>query len=221
MSEVGPDGKLFFSSSDRNKEPILEVLKKHLGAASKGILIEVGSGSGQHAAHFAPAFPSLVWQPTEYDETRFASIEAYTEEMANTLPPVKLDAADEASWAGLMAGLGSGAEVGAVFLANITHISPIEVTRGIFKGAGQLLVEGGFLMIYGPFTVEGRFTTDSNLEFHRSLLKRDPSWGYRDIGHLEEMAAANGMCLAETLQMPANNFMLVFQKPVKKDSIFA
>jgi len=213
--------KLFAPSAERNKDPILQVLQKHL--PSKGHVVEIASGSGQHVAHFARAFPpSLTWQPTEYAghpgplaaaqdvAPVLASITAYTEDLPNVLPPCELDAAAE-DW-NLPPSPNEDPLVG-VLATNVTHISPYNVTQGLLKGAAKLLQSEGHLIIYGPFKVGGEAKPESNASFDATLQKQDPSWGLRDMEAVQKLAESHGLTCKEVHEMPANNLMLVFKKP--------
>lgn len=170
-------------------------------------VLEVACGTGQHAAAFAAAFPHLSWQPTDRDDELFGSVAAWAEDAPNVLPPSLLDAAaPAATWP---VGPGSCA---AALCVNMTHISPWEATRGLLAGAGEVLAPGGRLFIYGPFMVDGRPTTDSNAAFDARLRGQDSRWGLRDVAEVDAAAAAAGLVREEKLDMPANNFVLVYRK---------
>lgn len=169
-------------------------------------MLEVASGTGQHAAHFAAALPHLAWQPTEHAADALPSIEAWGEGLPNVLPPLALDAARPGSWP-----LAPGA-ARAVLATNLTHISPWAATQGLVRGAARVLQPGGLLLIYGPFSVDGAPTTESNAAFDRSLRASNPAWGYRDVADVAAEAEAAGLALLERRAMPANNFYLIFQR---------
>ncbi len=190
-------------SSERNKGPILDVLKRVL--PETGLVLEIGSGTGGHAAHFAPRLPGLVWQPTDPDPEMRASIGAWVAETnaPNLRPPMDLDVTGEA-W--------PITEAQAVFSANMIHIAPWECCLGLLAGAGRTLSPGGVLVIYGPFKRDGRHTAPSNERFDESLKSRDPAWGVRDLDDVAEAAKGHGLDLAETVTMPANNLTVVFHK---------
>jgi len=183
----------------RNREPILEVLSRVLPV--RGVVLEVASGSGEHAAFFGAALPGVVWQPSERDAETFDSIVAWTESLPNVRAPLLLDAAQE-PW--------PVARVDAVFSANLIHIAPWEACLGLLRGAGRHLAPGGVLVLYGPYTLGGRHTAPSNAAFDDDLRRRDPSWGVRDLDVVAEAARAQGLGLRERVPMPANNQTLVF-----------
>jgi SAM-dependent methyltransferase len=188
---------------ERNKEPILAVLRRVLPPA--GRLLELASGSGQHAVHFARHIPAWTWQPSEIDEDGLASIRAWVREAAlpNLREPLRLDVAAE-DW-----GVG---EVDAVFSANLLHISPWSAGVALLRGAGRHLTAGGVLVLYGPFRLGGAHTASSNEAFDADLRARDARWGVRDLADVEAEAARVGLTLAERVEMPANNQTLVFAK---------
>ncbi len=187
----------------RNRGPILDALAPRLPPT--GLVLEVASGSGEHALFFAEALPGLEWQPTDFEPEALRSIEAWREEarLPNVRPPLLLDARTP-SWPVQSAD--------AVFSANMIHIAPWAATEGLFAGAGRVLSAGARLFTYGPYLVDGRPTTESNAHFDASLRDRDPAWGLRDVGDVARLAAAAGLELIERLDMPAHNFLLVFER---------
>ncbi len=189
----------------RNREAIAEVLAREL--PSSGTVLEIASGTGEHAVHFAAAFPALQWQPTDPSPEALASIAAYGEDYPgkNLAKPVLLDASAPESWA--------VAHAAAILCINMVHISPWDATLGLFRGAAQLLGSGGGpLILYGPYIEQGVETTPSNLEFDASLKARDPRWGLRDVEELDRLAAGHGMARAARYAMPANNLILVYRR---------
>jgi SAM-dependent methyltransferase len=186
----------------RNKEPIREVLARHL--PERGLVLEIASGTGEHAAHMAAHFPGLRWQPTDADPAALASIEAWRAEAAlpNLLPPLALDVTAPA-W--------PVAEADAIVCVNMVHISPWEASLALFDGAARVLAPAGVLFLYGPYRFDGA-TAPSNEEFDRSLRARDPRWGVRDVRDLGAAALARGFHLAHVVAMPANNHSLVFER---------
>lgn len=194
-------------AAERNKGPLLDVLLKAVPAGACGSALEVAAGSGQHAAHCAPAFPNLVWFPTELEDKCFASIAHHTEGVPNVRPPSILDCSTLA-WE--TAFEHEGFEL--VLAVNLCHISPVEATQGLVRGAAALLAPGGVLAIYGPFKCGGEFTSESNANFDASLRSRDPRWGYRDSEYVMELAIANGLQPVDVVEMPANNLTLLFRK---------
>jgi len=188
-------------SAERNKGPILEVARRVLPA--RGLVLEIGSGTGQHVAHFAAALPSLGFQPSEPDAARHASIRAWTRELENVRPPIELDVT-RLPWPVEAAD--------AIVCINVIHISPWRTTLALMDGAGGLLPSGGVLVTYGPYRRGGRHTAPSNEEFDASLKSRNPEWGVRDMEEVEAAADRAGLRFEETVGMPANNFMLVFRR---------
>jgi SAM-dependent methyltransferase len=190
-------------SAERNKQPILEVLTRVLPA--RGNVLEIGSGTGQHVAHFAKALPGLVFQPAEMDEGRHGSIAAWVrhEKLANVKPPLAFDLA-RLPW--------PVREADAIVCINVIHISPWEATLGLMRGAGELLPPGGVLVTYGPYRRGGAHTAPSNETFDQWLKERDPRWGVRDMEEVAAVAKEAGLELEEVVPMPANNFTLVFRR---------
>lgn len=190
-------------SAERNKQPILEVLSRVLPAS--GLVLEIGSGTGQHVAHFAKALPGLEFQPSEVDEERHASIAAWIrhENLTNVRPPLAFDVT-RLPWPVPTAD--------AVVCINVIHISPWEATLGLMQGAGECLPPGGVLVTYGPYKRSGSHTAPSNEAFDASLKARDPRWGIRDMEEVAAVAKAQGLELKEVVAMPANNFTVVFQR---------
>jgi len=201
-----PPGARFAEAADRNKEPIAEVLCHWLGG-NRGTLVEVAAGTGQHAAFFAQKLPDLEWQPTNVEDEDFGSVAAWSSSVPNVRPPVLLDASTPASeWPF------EAASCVGVLCVNMTHIAPFSATEGLLAGAGRLLQPGGLLIIYGPFMVDGKCTTDSNTAFHQRLQSQNPDWGYRDVAELEAIGGTHGLALEKRQEMPANNFALIFRK---------
>jgi SAM-dependent methyltransferase len=199
-----PPGARTAPSVARNREPILEVLKAHL--PSTGLVLEIASGTGEHAAGFAQGLPDLMWRPTDCDTETLASIAAWREAAGtpNLLAPLVLDAADPAHWPVTAAG--------AVVAINMIHISPWASTVGLMTGASRILSPGGVLYLYGPFREGGRHTAPSNEAFDASLKARNPAWGVRDLDEVKALAAEHGLTLVERVAMPANNLSVVFKK---------
>ena len=195
--------KLDYPATARNQTAILATLRGVLGDARS--VLEVASGSGQHATFFAAELPHVTWQPSSYEEEERASIAAYRSEMPdllNLLPPVALDVHDQ-PWP-LEA-------VDAVFCANMIHIAPWSACVALFEGASRVLRAGGALITYGPYRFDGGFTADSNANFDASLRRRNPSWGVRDVSALAEVGAPLGFALVDTQELPANNHVLVWR----------
>ncbi len=190
-------------AAERNREPILAVLRRVLPTA--GLVLEIASGTGQHAAHFARHLPGLAWQPSDRDPDALASIEAWRREagLANLRAPVALDVA-RPPW--------PIAAADAVFAANLIHIAPWAACEGLLRGAGAVLPPGGRLVLYGPFMIGGRHTAPSNAAFDADLRARDPAWGVRDLDAVTALAAAQALAYVERVAMPANNLTVVFER---------
>lgn len=192
----------------RNREPILGVLKEKLPKQS-GRVLEMASGSGMHINYFAPHFEHLHFHPTDKDEEVFANIKKLTTEHGNDniADPVHLDLTDPNTWFNP----GAKNSFDAIFCINIFQVAPISIADGMMECASHLLNDSGILLIYGPFKVEGGFTADSNEEFHKTLTSYQvPEWGLKDVADLKKAAARHGMALKEIIDMPANNFSLIF-----------
>ncbi len=193
-------------STARNREPILAVLQRVLPASAR--VLEIASGSGEHAVFVAAAMPDLIWQPSDPDETARASITAWidSERLSNVLAPHMIDVS-RAAW-----GVEADAPFDAIVAINMIHISPWEATLGLVSGASRLLRAGGVLYTYGPYTRDGRHTAPSNEAFDASLRERDSSWGVRDVADVERQALLQGLTLREIVEMPTNNLSLVFAR---------
>ena len=187
---------------ERNKGPILEVLRQELAASTR--VLEVGSGTGQHAVYFAAALPQLTWQPSELPENLAPLAERIRlEGGANLRAPLALDVRAD-PWA--------VAPVDAVFSANTLHIMSWSEVREFFRGVGAVLGAPGVLCVYGPFRFAARHTSDSNAAFDEFLRQRDPASGLRDFEALDELAQARGLRFAANHAMPANNRTLVWRR---------
>lgn len=186
----------------RNRDAIAAILRDELPAS--GLALEVASGSGEHAVHFAQSFPGLDWQPTDPDPAALASIAAWRDEasLPNLLLPLQLDAARD--W--------PVARSDAILCINMVHISPWEATLGLLKGAGAVLPTGGLLYLYGPYLRDGVETAPSNLAFDASLKARDPRWGIRAVEDVTKAAATEGLSLDRLIDMPANNLSLILRR---------
>ncbi|CAA9532816.1 MAG: SAM-dependent methyltransferase [uncultured Sphingomonas sp.] len=194
--------KLRSPAAARNTEPISDVLSGWLPAGR--LVLEVASGSGEHALAFARRFPTLQWQPSDPDPAALASIETWRAQdgPANLLSPLQLDVT-ASDWP-----VGAA---DAVLAINMVHISPWAASLGLLDGAALLLPAGGPLILYGPWIVEGEPTAPSNLLFDADLKRRNPSWGLRRVGDLAAEAARRGLALEAERAMPANNRMLLFR----------
>jgi hypothetical protein len=170
-----------------------------------GLVIEIASGSGEHAVHFARTFPRLQWQPSDPDPAARASIAAWEaeERLPNLLPPLALDA-DAPDW--------SVARADAVLCINMVHISPVEASEGLAAGAARLLSPGAPLILYGPYLEDDIEPAPSNLAFDADLKTRDPRWGLRPVAWIDDLAWRHGFGRTRRAEMPANNLMLVYRR---------
>lgn len=209
---VEADGRLDAPAFHRNHEPIWAALKPHLAACS-GDAVEVGSGTGQHVVHFACHTPGLTWWPSDLNQRHLKSIEAWRVHsgLPNIRAPLRIDLADPA-WCPEMKDGEGPKDVAAVFCANVIHIAPWTVAEGLFTGAGRYLRGDGRLFLYGPFKRGGRHIALSNAVFDTSLREGNPEWGVRDLADVEKLARGAGLALSEAIEMPANNFTLVFAR---------
>jgi SAM-dependent methyltransferase len=190
----------------RNAAAILEVLREIL--PETGTILEIGSGTGQHASAFAPALAPRLWLPSDPDPGQRASIAAWIADMdpPRPLPPRAIDAAAP-EW-----DVRAEDNITAITSANVIHISPWSTSQGLIAGAGRILPPGGVLHFYGPFKRGGVHTTDSNAAFDASLRARDPAWGVRDLDDIEALAKTAGLILDRVIDMPSNNFSVVFKR---------
>lgn len=199
----GPGGtKRHTPAAARNRDAIAEVLARELPPS--GLVLEVASGSGEHAVYFARRFPALTWQPSDADAVSCASIAAWSAEaeLANLQAPVALDAMT-ADW--------PVRQADAILCVNMVHISPWDATLGLLDGARRLLPRGAPLILYGPFLKADIETAPSNLAFDQNLRARDPCFGIRAVETLDAAAAERGMERSALHTMPANNLMLVYR----------
>lgn len=201
MTTPTPDLRRYAPAAGRNRDAILAELRGRLPA--EGLILEIASGSGEHAAHLARAMPRLAFQPSDPDAEALASIDAWAVGLPNILPAVALDAT-AARW--------PVGEAAAVLCINLLHIAPWAAAVGLVRGAARVLQDGGPLLVYGPFRRGGRHTAPSNAEFDADLRARDPAWGVRDAEAVAGLAAATGFGQTETVAMPANNLLLVWRR---------
>lgn len=194
---------LHSAAAERNRGPITSVLQRVLSA--HGTALEVASGTGQHAAHFAAALPGWQWQPSDGDAASLPSIGAWCQNLANVRPALQLDVTAP-HWPGVPAG------VDAVFCANLLHISPWPCCAALMQGAARHLAPTGLLLLYGPYLVDGEPTAPGNLAFDADLRQRCPAWGLRWLHEVLAEARAAGLHLRERVAMPANNLMLVLAR---------
>ncbi len=193
--------KPFSPACEENKLPIRDVLSLYLDGAET--LLEIGSGTGQHAVFFARSFPRVRWQPSDVAEN-LAGIRLWLDEarLANLLPPVELDVT--ASW--------PEARFDAVFSANTAHIMSESQVAAMMRGIPGMIVPGGVFALYGPFNYGGRFTSESNARFDVALKQRDPRSGVKDFETLDALARESGLSLVGDHEMPANNRTLVWRR---------
>jgi len=201
------DARRHAPATARNREPILAVLSRVLPA--RGLVLEIASGSGEHAVAFAARLPGLRFQPSDADPQALASIEAWRVDagVGNVLPALALDV-EALPWA-LPAGIGAP---DAILCINMIHIAPWSACLALLEGSSQWLAPGAPLVLYGPYREEGRHTAPSNEVFDASLRERDPAWGVRDLESVSAEAAARGFALEEVVAMPANNRTVVLRR---------
>ena len=197
MSEIKP----YAEACERNRGPILEVLRKHF--ADRRRVLEIGSGTGQHAVHFAAALPQLIWQTSDVD-ANLAGIRMWLEEsgLPNLPPPIALD----------VSGTWPDTRFDAVFTANTLHIMGWPEVRTLFAELPRVLATDAALAVYGPFNYDGRFTSPSNASFDEWLKQRSTHSGIRDFAAVDELARSIGFALVEDRAMPANNRTLVWRR---------
>jgi SAM-dependent methyltransferase len=187
----------------RNRAPILLVLRDLL--PSPALVLEIASGTGEHAVWFSRALSAITWQPTDMDAEALESIAAWrdTAGLPNLLPPLRLDASAEA-W--------PITQANAVVAINMVHIAPWAATQGLIAGAARVLTPDGLLFLYGPFREGGTHTGAGNAAFDADLRARNPSWGVRDLDEITLLAGQHGLGAPERIPMPANNLSVVFRR---------
>jgi SAM-dependent methyltransferase len=198
-----PSGGLYAGAAERNRQPILDVLRRVLPAS--GVVLEIASGTGQHVAFFAPALPGLTWQPSDPLPAHRDSVRAWAAGAAagNLASPLDLDV-ERQPW--------PIDRADAIVNINMIHIAPWSAAAALVEGAARLLPPGGVLFFYGPFRRDGQHTAESNQRFDERLRADDPRWGVRDLGDLTALATAAGFDTPEVVPMPANNFSVVFRR---------
>ena len=203
MNDPQAAQRLSAPAAERNAAPILEVLRGALPA--HGTVLEIASGTGQHAAYFAAALPGITWQPSDADARARDSISAWRAHtgLANLREPLDLDVCRE-PW--------PIDAVDAIVCINMIHIAPWEAAQALMKGAGARVASGGVLVLYGPYRRSGAHTAPSNEAFDADLRARNPAWGVRDMEAIETLAQAQGFVCEARVAMPANNFSVVFRK---------
>lgn len=198
---MSPTDKPYSEASEENKRPILEVVGPLFRDRRR--LLEIGSGTGQHAVFFAAALPDLTWQTSDR-RPYLAGIRAWLDEakLPNLPPPIELD----------VMGVWPKDAYDAVFSANTAHIMSETEVAAMFAGIGRVLSEGGCFALYGPFNISGRYTSESNARFDAMLRSRDPAMGLRDLDHLTRLGQASGLELVANHAMPVNNRTLVWRR---------
>ena len=196
----------FSPAAERNRTAICDQLQRLLPAKTAerpGLVLEIASGTGQHAAHFASQMPGWHWLPSDGQAASLLGIRGWCEDLPNVRQPVWLDVMS-ATWAGVPE------RVDAVYCANMLHIAPWETCAALMAGSARHLGAGGLLLVYGPFWVEGQTPAPSNVDFDADLRQRNPRWGLRQLADVQTQAASAGLRLQEQVAMPANNLLLVF-----------
>lgn len=201
--EASSEGRRSAPAALRNREPIADVLADWL--PSSGLVLELASGTGEHAVHFARRFPNLDWQPSDPDVGALASIAAWRKDagLSNLRPPLRLDAGAR-DWPIDRADV--------LLSVNMVHISPWNAALGLLHGAARLLASGAPLILYGPWIEAGVETASSNVAFDQSLRSRDPEWGLREVETFAQEAEVRGLILVDRRPMPENNLMLLMRR---------
>jgi cyclopropane fatty-acyl-phospholipid synthase-like methyltransferase len=193
-------------AGNRNRDPILTVFREIF--PSSGNVLELASGAGNHINYFAPHFPDLRFQPSDYDVDVFDTIKKQRAEQGNGIiaDPIKIDLTAPDTWPSSADRL-----YDAIFVINLFQVAPVSICDGIAQVAERVLTKEGFVAIYGPFKVDGKYTTESNAAFDQEILApKVPEWGLKDVKELEKAANAHNIALKKILDMPANNFILLF-----------
>ena len=192
------------AAAERNKQPIADELARLI--ASDARVLEIASGTGQHAVHFSALFPGITWQPTDRGDTDLLQIESRRREhrLANLLAPLRLDVLDP-EWP-------VAEDFDALVCINMIHISPWETTPALFAGAARHLRGAGTVVLYGPYREGGRHTAPSNEAFDSWLKAMDPGYGVRDLGDVEAVAREHGFARMHLARLPANNLLLGFRR---------
>jgi len=203
------DNRLFFSATQRNRDYIGDVLSKIL--KKEGSILEIGSGSGEHGVFFQKRFPEITWQTSDPDLSHRNSINSWIEyeELSKLMPqPIELNV-EITPW---KVPLKLSNSLKGIVSINMIHVSPWSSTIGLFKGAGELLKKGQFLMLYGPFKIGSRHTSQSNYLFENSLKMQNDLWGIRNLEEVSDEAKKNGFYKEDIISMPANNFSIIYRK---------
>ena len=214
LGKTPEEGRLDAPAFHRNHEAIWGAIAEFM-AGARGDVLEVGSGTGQHAADFARRTPQLTWWPSDILPSHLASIEGWRLKagLANLRAPQGIDLTDAAwTWRG-----DAGSRLTAIICINTLHISPWSTSQNLIAGAGRLLRPDGRLFIYGPFKRDGAHTAPSNAAFDATLRAENPEWGVRDVGDLSALAQTAGLTLVNIAPMPANNVVLAFARTEQKN----
>ena len=209
LIDLYPLGASVDGAAKRNRDPILDVFKQLFPPS--GDALELASGSGAHINYFAPHFPHIRFQPSDYDKGVFEAIRQMQAEYANAnvWDPIHIDLAKPETWPDAKAH-----RYDVIFAINVLHVAPLAVTDGVMQIATRVLKNTGFLAIYGPFKLDGKFTTPSNEAFDKELRAANAlEWGLKDVRDVEKAANNHGLVLTQQLALPANNFMLIFGRP--------
>ena len=201
------NAKQYAPATERNREPIFKVLSETLPQNSN--ILEIASGTGEHAVYFASKLPSCYWIPSDINPLSRSSITAWKQDNAvdNLSLPLFIDVTQD-DWQSLVA----KQEIDSIVNINMIHIAPWQACLGLMKGAGQILPPAGILYLYGPYKRNGEHTAVSNANFDRSLRDRHPQWGVRDLEQVIEVAANANLKLQQVIEMPANNLSVIFSR---------
>ncbi len=207
-------GRQFAPATARNRDAILGVLQDYLTHKDGGHILEIASGTGEHAAYFAPHFPQYTWQPSDINTTALQSINAWrTDINCSTLSPAMTLDVSQPHWYHSLLDRKKQTpfSLKAIVCINMVHISPWAATEGLLNGAGQLLSPGGLLYLYGPYYQQGVETAPSNIAFDHQLQQQNPMWGLRHLTDVIETAKRAGLTHLDTRKMPANNLSVIFR----------
>ena len=200
------DRKQYAPATERNRQPILEVLQQVI--PKEGNILEIASGTGEHACFFAPYFSPRQWIPSDPDPLLRLSIEAWRQDCKSDNLQIPLDInVNSPNWDEKI----NDSEISIMIAINLIHISPWSACQGLMAGAGRILQSGGILYLYGPYQQQGKPTAPSNEAFDHSLRSRNPEWGVRHLEEVVQMAETNQLVLQQIIPMPANNLSLIFQ----------
>ncbi|WP_108810703.1 DUF938 domain-containing protein [Sphingorhabdus sp. Alg231-15] len=201
--QAGPEDEKHAPATLRNRDAIVSVLQGVL--PKDGTVLEIASGTGEHAVYFGEKFPNLTWQPSDPDPDGCRSIAAWTKRagVGNVLPPLQLDAL-VSEW--------DIEKPAAILCINMIHIAPWEASIGLFDKAAKLLKSGGIFFLYGPYFRGDAPTAQGNLDFDRSLKSRDLRWGIREVDDMDALATKNGFTRTDLVEMPANNLSLIYRR---------